>query len=120
MKMTTMLSTAEVAAKLETTPRTLRKFLRDDAKTQGTTDTLPGKGSRYSIEAKQVRSLKSRFSKWETAQAEAKAERIAAKAETAPETAPDEVDELDTPDTDEGPSDDDLAAIDETDLELDD
>lgn len=64
----TTLNTAEVAEVLETTPRTLRKFLRADAKAQGTTDALPGKGSRYSIEKRQVAPLKKRFIAWTEAQ----------------------------------------------------
>jgi hypothetical protein len=65
--MATILSTADLAAALDTTPRTLRKFLRSDA---SGIDGV-GKGSRYSIEAKQVRSLRSRFAKW-AAEVEAK------------------------------------------------
>lgn len=60
-------NTAQVAEKLETTPRTLRKFLRADAREQGT--ETPGKGSRYSIEGKQLASLKKRFNAWTEAQA---------------------------------------------------
>ena len=71
--MATTYTTAEVAAKLDTTPRTLRKFLRADAKAQGTTEALPGKGSRYSITGREVAPLKKRFTAWEAAQAEAKA-----------------------------------------------
>lgn len=55
-----IMTTAEVAAELDTTTRTLRKFLRSDASgVEGV-----GKGSRYSIEKKQMRSLRSRFEKW--------------------------------------------------------
>lgn len=61
------LTTAQVAEKLDTTPRTLRKFLRADAKVTGA-DT-PGKGSRYAIEGKQVPALAKRFAKWSEAQA---------------------------------------------------
>lgn len=59
--MATMLTAKEVAARLETDPRTLRKFLRSP---QGL-DAKVGKGQRWSIEAKQVRSLKARFEKWD-------------------------------------------------------
>ena len=60
-----IMTTAQVADALETTPRTLRKFLRSDASgVEGV-----GKGSRYAIEAKQIRSLRSRFAKWTAAQA---------------------------------------------------
>lgn len=61
------LTTAQVAEALETTPRTLRKFLRADAKAQGT--ETPGKGSRYAIEKRQVAPLKKRFAAWTEAQA---------------------------------------------------
>lgn len=61
-------TTAQVAEKFETDPRTLRKFLRADAKANGTADALPGKGSRYGIEGKQIAPLKKRFTAWSTAQ----------------------------------------------------
>ena len=61
------LTTTEIAAELDTTPRTLRKFLRADAKAQG--NDTPGKGSRYAIEKKAMRSLKTRFNAWQAAQA---------------------------------------------------
>jgi len=70
----TLLNTTEAALELETTPRTLRKFLRSP---EGF-DQKVGKGQRWSIEKKQMRSLKSRFSKWQIAQNEAKAARAAA------------------------------------------
>lgn len=59
------MTTADIATALDTDPRTLRKFLRDDAKAQGT--TTPGKGSRYAIEKKALRSLRTRFAKWNDA-----------------------------------------------------
>ncbi|MCA1806256.1 MAG: hypothetical protein LC687_00025 [Actinobacteria bacterium] len=84
----TLLNTAQVAEKLATTPRTLRKFLRSP---EGL-DSKVGKGHRWSIEAKQVQSLKSRFAKWEAAQAAAREAREAA-AEAEAET-----DEVETTD----------------------
>jgi hypothetical protein len=78
-------TTTEVAEKFGTTPRTLRKFLRSDARANGAADTLPGKGSRYAIEGKALAPLKKRFAAWEVAQAEAAAKRAedaAAEAET--------------------------------------
>lgn len=59
IKMATM-TTADLATALDTTPRTLRKFLRDDAKGVG-------KGSRYAIEKREVRSLAKRFAAWDEA-----------------------------------------------------
>lgn len=82
------ISTADLAAALETTPRTLRKFLRSDA---SGIDSV-GKGSRYAIEKREVRSLKGRFAKWET--------ELAAK-RTAPEDAPEELEETAPEATDE-------------------
>ena len=62
-----IMTTAEVAADLETSTRTLRKFLRSDASgVEGV-----GKGSRYAIEKKQMRSLRTRFEKWVAANAKA-------------------------------------------------
>ena len=69
------ITTTELATELDTTPRTLRKFLRADAKAQG--NATPGKGSRYAIERKAVKGLQSRFAKWTAAQVEAKAMRDA-------------------------------------------
>lgn len=64
-------TTAQVAEKLDTTPRTLRKFLRSDARDRNAADSLPGKGSRYAIEGKDIAPLKKRFATWQVAQAAA-------------------------------------------------
>jgi len=61
------ITTADLAAEVNTDTRTLRKFLRADAKAQG--KATPGKGSRYAIERKQVAGLKKRFTAWTEAQA---------------------------------------------------
>ncbi len=76
-------STAEVAVKFDTTPRTLRKFLRADARAAGQGDTLPGKGSRYSLEGKDLAPMRKRFKAWTAAEAEARAARAAKAAEEA-------------------------------------
>jgi predicted transcriptional regulator len=68
-------TTAEVAEKFGTTPRTLRKFLRSDARNRDAADTLPGKGSRYTLEGKDLKGLQGRFSKWQAAEAAARAQR---------------------------------------------
>lgn len=62
--MATTLSAKEVAERFETTPRTLRKFLRKDAEQNGTKEALPGKGSRYSFQAKDLKSLRKRLDVW--------------------------------------------------------
>lgn len=102
----TQFTTTEVAEKFETTSRTLRKFLRADARAAGKGDTLPGKGSRYAIEGKDLASMRKRFKTWQAAEAQARkerAEKAAAEAEAQVET-DDEVEE---------PTDEDLAAIEE-------
>ena len=76
-------TTAQVAEKFDTTPRTLRKFLRSDARSNDRGDTLPGKGSRYAIEGKDLKALSSRFKTWQVAEAEARAARAAKAAEEA-------------------------------------
>ena len=81
------ITTAELAEALHTTPRTLRKFLRDDFKAREKGDELPGKGARYAIEKREVKALGKRFTAWQEA-AEAK------KAKPA-ETAEVEIDEND-------------------------
>lgn len=73
------ITATDFAAQLDTDSKTARAFLRDNAEANGL--PTPGKGSRWSIEARDVRSLKSRFTKWAKAQDEAKAAREAAKAE---------------------------------------
>lgn len=80
-------TTAQVAEKFDTNARTLRKFLRADAKANGTADSLPGKGSRYSLEGKDLPPMKKRFAKWQEAEAIARAERAAKAAEEAKATA---------------------------------
>jgi predicted transcriptional regulator len=60
------MNTTEIASELNTTPKTLRKFLRADLRERDI--AIPGKGSRYSIERKELRGLKSRFSKWQIAE----------------------------------------------------
>jgi len=59
------ITASELATELDTTPREVRKFLRADAKAQGT--ATPGKGARYQIERKQVASLKKRYRAWDEA-----------------------------------------------------
>lgn len=86
-------TTTQVAEKFDTTPRTLRKFLRADAKSREAVDTLPGKGSRYAIEGKDLKPLKSRFTKWQAAEAEARAARAQEAAKEAQEAAEVEADE---------------------------
>lgn len=80
MAATTTLTTAQVAAELATTPRELRKFLRD----QGAS---VGKGSRYALPGtkREMTALAKKFAAW----AEDKAAEKAAKDE-----APEEVEEV--------------------------
>jgi hypothetical protein len=59
--MATTLNVTELAARLDTTPRTARKFLRATFEKED----QPGKGGRWSIEAKQVRSLTAKFKTWQ-------------------------------------------------------
>lgn len=80
--MATNYTTTEVAEKLGTTPRTLRKFLRADAAERGT--ETPGKGSRYSITGREVQALKKRFAAWNAAQVEAPAPTPTVSLEKAP------------------------------------
>lgn len=54
------LTVTEFASRIDTTPREARKFLRSVTPA----DEQPGKGGRWAIEAKAVRSLTSKFAKW--------------------------------------------------------
>jgi predicted transcriptional regulator len=75
------ITTTELATELNTTPRTLRKFLRADAKERNA--ATPGKGSRYAIEKREVAPLRKRFAKWNAAMLEARAAAAAAAADDA-------------------------------------
>lgn len=62
----TTITTADLATQFETTPRTLRKFLRAQ-------DAGVGKGQRYSLPAgkREVTALQRKFEAWTAAQAKA-------------------------------------------------
>lgn len=94
----------ELATTLDTDARTARKFLRSITPI----DAQPGKGSRWSIEKVQVRSLTSKFAKFQAAQAEAKVKVTVTLDEQSTEV------EMTTDDFDAltDPTDDDLADID--------
>lgn len=66
--MATILNAKDIAARLDTDTRTLRKFLRFDSKIDSV-----GKGGRYAIEAKEMRSLTTRFNAWDAARTPAPA-----------------------------------------------
>ena len=55
------LTTAELAERLETEPKRLRRFLRSE----GSPITPVGKGNRYLVEAREFRSLKKAFVNWQ-------------------------------------------------------
>lgn len=63
--MATTLTVKEAAAKIGTDPRSLRKFLRSDA--NDTACRPVGKGARYAIEARVMRSLTKKFEAWDAA-----------------------------------------------------
>lgn len=54
---------AEFATIIEATPRDARKFLREVTPS----DEQPGKGGRWAVEKRDIRSLRSKFSKWDEA-----------------------------------------------------
>lgn len=60
----TILTPADLATEFDTDARTVRKFLRSVTPK----DEQPGKGSRWNIEKKQLRSLRSQYTKWVAAQ----------------------------------------------------
>lgn len=102
---------AELATTLETDARTTRKFMRAITPK----DAQPGKGSRWAIEKREVRSLRSKFSKFAAEEEARKAALALAKAETdnAPteDIAPNE--EIDDNEViDDEPTDADIEAID--------
>lgn len=54
---------SEFATIIEATPRDARKFLREVTPD----DAQPGKGGRWAIEKRDLRSLRSKFAKWDDA-----------------------------------------------------
>lgn len=58
----TLLTVTDLAARLDTDPRTTRKFLRSITPT----DEHPGKGARWEVPATRITSLKSKFKKYQT------------------------------------------------------
>lgn len=76
---------AEFATIIDTTPREARKFLRSVTPEDG----QPGKGGRWAIEKRDIRSLKSKFAKY-----------AAEKAAEAAAEAHDDADEVEATDAD--------------------
>jgi len=72
------MTTKEAAEKLGTNPRTLRKFLRAQVVEAGgkVGEDTPGKGKRYSLEAKDFRGLQKRFDTWLEAKTPADEEEV--------------------------------------------
>lgn len=80
---TKTLTVKEVAEKFGTDGRTLRKFLRHEVKQAGGTigEDTPGKGRRYSLEAKEVTAMRKRFNAWNAPKAvEAEVDEVEAEA----------------------------------------
>lgn len=90
------ITVTDLATELGTDGRTARKFLRSITPK----DEQPGKGSRWSIEKRDVRSLKSQYAKFTAAQAQAKLDREAT---------------AEAPEGDAEPTAEDLAMIDDED-----
>ena len=82
------ITTSEFAEIVETTPRNARKFLRADFRNRNL--EIPGKGSRWAIEKREVKSLSKRFQEWNAAQLELRAARLAESAKNAAEKAAEE------------------------------
>lgn len=78
--MSKTMTTNELATELETSSRNLRKFLRAITPK----DEQPGKGSRWVLpgNVREVTKLRKQFDEWAAKQAEEKAAREAAKAES--------------------------------------
>lgn len=63
------LTPKELAIELDADAKTVRKFLR--SRSSGLAADAPGKGGRWAIEAKKVRSLRTKFAKWDAARRDA-------------------------------------------------
>jgi len=83
-----VLTPTMLAEKLDSDPRTVRKFLRSITPRE----EQPGKGSRWAIEAKRVATLRKQFKKWVADEAV----KAAARAEAAAQAATEAVDETET------------------------
>ena len=68
------ITTSEFAEIIDANPRTARKFLRFDARERGI--EIPGKGSRWAIEKRDIRGLQKRFKEWDAAQKEMRAAKL--------------------------------------------
>lgn len=103
--MATILTAKEVASKLETTPKRLRKFLRSEVKSKGGTIGVdsPGKGGRWEIPAASVKGLQKRFNAWVLVENQKRIERLQKENES--EEMTDEVD------SDEENSDEELEEV---------
>lgn len=82
------MTTAEFATELDANPKYARKFLRADYRERGI--ETPGKGSRWAIERRELKGLKSRFAKWDAAQKAERAARAQKVADDAATTATDD------------------------------
>lgn len=84
-------TTADIAAALDTTPRTLRKFLRSP---ESGIEPV-GKGSRYALPStkRDIAKMTKNFNAWAAAQDEARKART--EAQDAPEAPIDEVEDFD-------------------------
>ena len=71
------LTVNELATQLETSPRTTRKFLRSITPK----DEQPGKGKRWSIEKRDIRGLKKKFSDFELEHMRQTADEVATETE---------------------------------------
>lgn len=80
----------EISLEWGTDAKTLRKFLRADIRAKGGEN--PGKGQRWAIDARSLKSLQKRFDAWN----EAKAAKAAQSTES-----PDEAESLELPDSPE-------------------
>ena len=104
-----MQTTATLAAALDTTPRTLRKFLRS---ADSGIDSV-GKGSRYTLPStkREVNALTKRFNAWQEGQDAKKAPKVIDEAPAAPEVE-------DAPEVEvEGPTDEEIMALEDIDLD---
>lgn len=90
------LTPKELAIKLGTDAKTLRKYLRSVTPR----DAQPGKGHRWSIEANTVKTHKAAFAKWDKERKELIAARKAAEAAAAAEAA-EALDATESPEGDE-------------------
>lgn len=108
----------EIAHEWGISPKTLRKFLRQDKGENGLASLAPGKGGRWALPAGRVKTARKRFDLWKAEEARKRAEALATRNATEAPEGDDEVEETESPETEEALEGDEVTEEDEEDEAL--